>query len=153
MKQLIIQIEAHTQNRRLVFDGPGLSLSHSSAGSTVGGSSSSSSTGRYSSIGGSSGLSSGSSSSSSSIKIRAAFWHVSPEQVAHITEHFRPAFRQVQPLLHPFLHLQERSFRSSGGAGSCRLVMGMSPAELNSQPQSVTSFSSPNHFCTWWYVR
>jgi len=70
--------------------------------------------------------------------------HDKPLQAAHITEHFKPAFLQLQVVVsQPFMHLQATTFSSSGGAGSLSVVIGASPFGVLFQPHCVggNSFS------------
>lgn len=71
----------------------------------------------------------------------------------HITEHRSPLFRQPHAARQPFLHLQDMSFKSCGGAGGIEVVTGDKPACVLFQPQSSAFNSFPCQSCTWWYVR
>ena len=78
------------------------------------------------------------------------FEHDRPLQEAHITEHFKPAFLQLQVVVvQPLKHLQDTIFNSSCGAGYLSVVIGSSPFEVTFQPHCVGGKSFPNHICTW----
>ena len=63
------------------------------------------------------------------------FEHDKPLQEAHIMDHFKPAFPQLQGVVQqPLRQLQDTIFSSSGGAGSLSVVTGTSPFEVAFHP-------------------
>ncbi|GBN76716.1 hypothetical protein AVEN_147766-1 [Araneus ventricosus] len=59
----------------------------------------------------------------------------------------RPAFRQPQAFLHPFLQLQDIIFKRDSGDASLSILRGKRPNRAGTQPHSRGFFSCPNHFC------
>lgn len=97
-------------------------------------------------------MSSGSSSSSMRFRDSDAFEHDESRHFLQIGEQCKPALRQEQFAVQPLLQWQEMSFKSSGGAGSCRMG-GINPFSVHFHPQSMADFSLPFHNCIWKYVR
>ncbi|GBM02059.1 hypothetical protein AVEN_209749-1 [Araneus ventricosus] len=82
---------------------------------------------------------------SSSRLMSDTFSQASPREQVHREEHIRPAFRQPQAFLHPFL--QDIIFKRDSGAASLSILRGERPNRVGTQPLSRGFFSCPNHFC------
>ncbi|GBN00106.1 hypothetical protein AVEN_153786-1 [Araneus ventricosus] len=70
------------------------------------------------------GVSSSSSMLSSSRLVSDTFSQASPREQVHREEHIRPAFRQPQEFLHPFLQFQDIIFKRDSGAASLSILRG-----------------------------
>ncbi|GBN64033.1 hypothetical protein AVEN_159134-1 [Araneus ventricosus] len=62
-----------------------------------------------------------------------AFSQASPIEQVHREEHIRPAFRQPQAFLHPFLQLQDVIFKRDSGAASLSILRREKPNRVGTQ--------------------